>query len=95
MFAFVKNKGSNLGTMDITLHSIIDCEPLKPLQLYEGICFIHVMSKTYQYAMNDDKVSVNLTLVNVTNLPKLICKKNFKKTKKKQRKGGMNGKTLH
>ncbi len=45
--------------------------------------------------MNDDKVSVNLTLVNVTNLPKLICKKNFKKTKKKQRKGGMNGKTLH
>ncbi len=78
--------------MDIALHSIIDCEPL-PLQLYEGIFFVHVMSKTYQYAMNDDKVYVNLTLVNVTNLPKLICK--IKYLKKNQRKGGMNGKTLH
>jgi hypothetical protein len=75
VFAVVKDKGNNLGTMDITLCSIIDCEPLKPLQLYEGICFRHVMSKAYQYAMNDDKVFVNLTLVNVTNLPKLVCKK--------------------
>jgi len=36
------------------------------LQLYEGICFEHVMFKAYQCVMNDDKVSMSLTLVSVT-----------------------------
>ncbi len=85
VFVFVKDEGSNLGTMDIALCSIIDYEPLKLLQLYEGICFGHVMSKAYQYAMNDDKVSMSLTLVNVTNLPKLICIKQLLKIKKSKK----------
>jgi hypothetical protein len=33
--------------------------------MYEGIYFGYVMSKACQYATNDDKVSVGLTLVNV------------------------------
>jgi hypothetical protein len=41
--------------MAIALHSIIDCEPLKNLKVYEGTCFGHVISKGYQYITNDDK----------------------------------------
>jgi len=32
---------------------------------YEGICFGHVLSKTCQYSMNDDKISMGLKQVNV------------------------------
>jgi hypothetical protein len=42
---FVKDEDNNLRTMATTLHSIIDCELLKLLQVYEGICFGHVMFK--------------------------------------------------
>jgi hypothetical protein len=45
MIAFVKDEGNNLGTMAVALHSIIDCERLKLLWVYEGICFGHVMFK--------------------------------------------------
>jgi hypothetical protein len=41
--------------MAIALCSIIDCEPLKILKVYEGTCFGRVMSKAYQYITNDDK----------------------------------------
>jgi hypothetical protein len=34
-----------LGYMAVTLQSIIDYEPLKLLQVYEGTWFGHVMSK--------------------------------------------------
>jgi hypothetical protein len=36
--------------------SVIDCEPLKVIKVYEGTCFGHVMSKAYQYVINDNKV---------------------------------------
>jgi hypothetical protein len=41
--------------MVVALHSIIDCEPLKIIKVYEGTCFGHLMSKAYQYIANDDK----------------------------------------
>ncbi len=65
VFAFVKDEGRNLGPMAMALWSIVDCEPLKMLRMCEGICFGHVMSKSCQYATNDDKVSIRLTLVSV------------------------------
>lgn len=65
VFAFVKDEGKNLGSMDTTSWSIVDCEPLKMLWLCEGTCFGHVMSKACQYATNYDKVSTRLTLVSV------------------------------
>jgi len=34
--------------------------------------------------MNDDKVSMSLTLVSVTNLPKLVCKKQLLEKKIKE-----------
>jgi hypothetical protein len=37
LITFVKDESNNLGTMDVTLDSIIDCEWLKLLQVYEGI----------------------------------------------------------
>jgi hypothetical protein len=65
VFAFVKDENNNLGSMAITLLSIIDHEPLKMLWVYEGTCFEHVMPKVGQHTTNDDKVFVGLTLVNV------------------------------
>jgi hypothetical protein len=42
---FVKDECNNLGIIATTLHSIIDCELLKLLQVYEGTCFGHVVFK--------------------------------------------------
>jgi hypothetical protein len=66
--AFVKDENSNIGIMTISLQFIIDYEPLKPLWVYEGTYFGHVMSKTCQFATNDDKVYVCLNLANVKNV---------------------------
>jgi hypothetical protein len=63
--AFVKDEGSNLASMATTWHSIIDCELLNLPQVYEGICFGHVLSKACQYSMNDDKVSMELRQVSL------------------------------
>jgi hypothetical protein len=73
---FVRDEGNNLGTMAITLWSIIYCDTFKLLWVYEDICFKHVMCKTCQYVTNDDKVSTSLTLVSMkdvqTSLQKII-----------------------
>jgi len=52
---FFKDERNNLGTMGTTLRSIIDYELFKFLQVYDSICFGHVMLKTCQYVMNDIK----------------------------------------
>jgi hypothetical protein len=62
LFEVHETSGSAMAT---TLWSIIDCELLKLLQVYEGTCFGLVMSKMCQYETNDNKVLVGLTLVNV------------------------------
>ncbi len=36
VIAFVKDEAINLTTMALVLHSIIDCEPLKHIMVYEG-----------------------------------------------------------
>jgi hypothetical protein len=40
--AFMKNESKNLIAMVLALHSIINCEPLKLIKVYEGMCFGHV-----------------------------------------------------
>jgi hypothetical protein len=63
--------------MVTTLWPTIDCELFKLLKVYESIWSRHAMFKTCQYAMNDDKIFVGLTFVNV--MFKLIYKKkNFR-----------------
>jgi hypothetical protein len=59
-------KTKNLMFMATTLHSIIDYHLFKSQWIHEGTCFGHIMSKTYQYATNDEKVIVSLKHVNVT-----------------------------
>jgi hypothetical protein len=51
--------------MAVVLLSVVDCEPLKLLKVYEGICLAHVMSKACQHATNDDKILTRLRSVNV------------------------------
>ncbi len=65
ILVFVKDDDNNLASMVTTLHSIIDCELLNLFQVYEGACFGHVLFKTCQYFMNDDKVSMGLKKVSV------------------------------
>jgi hypothetical protein len=65
VIAFVKDEGTNLCAMATTLHSIVDCEPLKILKVYEGTCFGHVMSKAHQYATNDELLFFGLKNVSV------------------------------
>ncbi len=73
VIAFVKDESTNLSTMAIAFHSIIDYEPLNIHKVYEVTCFGHVMSK---YAINDEKVYVGLINVSVkkvqSNLQKTI-----------------------
>jgi hypothetical protein len=65
MISFVKDEGNNLAIVATTLHSVINCEPLKILRVYEGTCFGHVMFKACQYAINNNKISVRFQYVSV------------------------------
>jgi hypothetical protein len=56
VIAFVKDKGVNLGTMTTTLKSIVFCDMLDPPTPFARTCWGHAMSKTTQYATNDNKV---------------------------------------
>jgi hypothetical protein len=47
ILAFVNDEGIDLTTMATILHSIIDCERLKILRVYDSTCFGHVMFKAY------------------------------------------------
>jgi hypothetical protein len=47
VITFVKDEGNNLAGVVITLHSIIDCEPLNNFRVYEGTSFGHVMFMAY------------------------------------------------
>jgi hypothetical protein len=50
-----------------TLCSIIDYEPINLPWVYEGTCFGPMFFFKCQYAMNDDKVSMDFRQVNVKN----------------------------
>jgi hypothetical protein len=65
VIAFVKDKGINLVTMAVALHSIVNCEPLNNFKVYEGTSFGHVMFRAYKYVTNDDKLFARLQHVNV------------------------------
>lgn len=65
ILCYVKDEGINLENMTMALKSVILCESLSFLAPFDGACFEYVMSKGVQYASNDNKVSKDLTLVNV------------------------------
>jgi hypothetical protein len=74
----MKDEGNNLSTMGTTLCSIIICQPLKLNQVYEGMCFGHVMSKACQY---DNKVFKGLMQVDVKDA-QVVLQKTITWTKK-------------
>jgi hypothetical protein len=92
ILTFVKDEGNNLASMATTWHSIIDCELLNLPQVYEGICFSHVLSKTCQYSMNDNKVSMGLRQVSVKDAQTSYIIQSL--GQKNLRKGGKNGRKL-
>jgi hypothetical protein len=83
MIAFVKDEGSNLMSMAISLHSIVDCCPLKLQRVYKGTCFGHIMFKASHYVTNDEKVIIGLKQVSVK-----VAQGNLQKTIKWTKKLG-------
>jgi len=65
ILCYVKDEGINLRNMIMALKLVILCEALSFLVPFDGACFEHVVSKGVQHASNDNKVSKDLTLVNV------------------------------
>ncbi len=62
---YVKGEGTNMGNMTMALKLIMLCEALSLHIPFDGACFTHAMSKTIQSATYDDKISKDLSLVNV------------------------------
>jgi hypothetical protein len=71
VIAFMKHENNHLNTMATALRSIIICQPLKFNQVYEGMCFGHVMFKVCQY---DNKVSKGLMQVYVKDAQAVLQK---------------------
>jgi hypothetical protein len=72
ILCYVEDKGIYLANMTITLKLVISCEALSLPIPFDGACFGHAISKATQYGTNDDKISKDLTLINlklVNNLP--------------------------
>jgi hypothetical protein len=65
VLCYVKDEGTNLVTMIVTLMSMNSYEALNLLQPFDGTCFGHVMNKVAQYATNDDRIYKNLALMSV------------------------------
>ncbi len=90
MIAFVKYEGKNLTYMMTELHSIIDYHMLKFQNIYESICFNHIMSKACYYVTIDEHETIGLKVVNLKiiqcNLYETIMK-----TKKIEEMGGKIG----
>jgi len=61
----VKDEGTNLGTMTITLKSVISWEALNLPIPFNGVCFWHAMNKVVQYVTIKDKVSTHLGTINI------------------------------
>jgi len=65
VLCYVKDEGTNLETMTITLKSTISCEVLNLLTPFVATCFGHATSKVAKYATIDYKVSKDLGVVNI------------------------------
>jgi hypothetical protein len=60
VIAYVKDEGSNMKTLEITLSANISCDVLRLHDSYASVYFGHVMSKAAQYATTEDKVCMKM-----------------------------------
>jgi hypothetical protein len=63
IISYVKDEGSNLNIMSITLKSIISCDILGLEESFQCTCFGHAFSKACQHATTKEKVCKNLPYV--------------------------------
>ncbi len=61
----VKDEGSNLNTMTITLKSIISYDVLGLTKHFQGSCFCHAFFKACQYALVYEKICKGLKYVSI------------------------------
>jgi hypothetical protein len=65
VLSYVKDEGINLAIMTTFLKFVTSCDALSlPIHL-DYACFGHVMSQIAKYATNGDKISKELTLINL------------------------------
>ena len=74
VISYVKDEGSNLRTLALTLTLVVSCKPLALLQPYLGVCFGHIMSKACQYSKTIQKFVWEWSRCPLKKL-KLTCKK--------------------
>jgi hypothetical protein len=65
IFAYVKDEGSNFLTMTIVLTFVVSYEVLGLVEPLARSCWGHAMSKSCQYATDDSKVFIGLTLISI------------------------------
>jgi hypothetical protein len=65
VIAFVKYEGNNLTCMVTKLHSIVDYHMLKLQNIYESICFNHIIFKACYYVRIDENETIGLKNVNL------------------------------
>ncbi len=65
IFAYVKNEGNNLTTMTIAQTFVISYKVLKLTTPFIRSCWGHAMSKCCQYAIDDIKICVELTIISI------------------------------
>ncbi len=65
IFAYVKDEGSNFWIMTIALTFVVSSKVLGLVEPLTWSCWGHVMSKSCQYATNDSKVFIGLTLISI------------------------------
>lgn len=82
VFAFVKDKNSNLTSMATTLHSILNCHPLKLQQVYEGSCY-----KCYKWWQGCWRFEI----CNCEESPNQFAKNNHMDKNKLKKRGGKSG----
>ncbi len=63
IFTYVKDEGTNLNTMTITLKSIVSCEALSAMKSFRGIWFEHAFSKACQYVATKERIFKGLKYV--------------------------------
>jgi len=60
IIVYVKDEGSSLNMMTTTLKSIVSCDMLGLEENFQGVCFRHAFSKTYQYVTIEEKICKDL-----------------------------------
>lgn len=74
ILVYVTDERGNLQTMADPLWFVVTFDPLYIQSVFEGTCFSHVMSTTFQSATDDLKVTIGLKEVSFKNAQACLLK---------------------